>query len=37
MPIVGHFEFDKSLKISRVHPPPQTHILFYSTGNGLAI
>ena len=35
MPIVGHFEFDEELKISRVHPPPKTHILFYS--NGLAI
>ena len=23
------------LKISRVHPPPKTHILFY--GNGLAL
>ena len=34
MLIVGNFEFDK-LKISRVHPPPKNHILFYS--NGLAI
>ena len=38
MPIVGHFEFF-GIKISRVHPPPKTHILFYSNGlaNGLAI
>ena len=35
MQIVGHFEFDKELKNLRVHPPPKTHILFYS--NGLAI
>ena len=27
MPIVGHFEFDKELKISRVHPHPKTYIL----------
>ena len=33
MRIVGHFEF--VLKNLRVHPPPRTHILFYS--NGLAI
>ena len=33
MLIVGHFEFDR-LKNFKVHPPPETHILFYS--NGLA-
>ena len=27
-PIGGHFEFDQ-VKISRAHPPPKTHLLFF--------
>ena len=34
MLIVGHFEFvPGKLKIFRVHPPPKTHTLFYSSSS----